>query len=116
MITAGWSGGATPGGRQREVEDAAPGAHWQTILYDDSDPPYFIYSHIYVSLMARRPAALDPLLRLVADDRAAGVILAPPDLEWLVAPYDGGTDVTARTTHERDALCERHQGWLSPYR
>ena len=48
VITAGWNGRVTLEGRRREVEDAAPGTLWQTILYDDSDPPYFIYWHMYV--------------------------------------------------------------------
>lgn len=36
---------------------------------------------------------LVPLLRLVADERAVEVIIAPADLSWLVHPYDGGIDV-----------------------
>ena len=36
---------------------------------------------------------LVPLLRMVADDQASEVIVAPTDLSWLVHPYDGGIDV-----------------------
>lgn len=57
--------------------------------------------------------ALDPLLRQVADDETGGVIIAPPDLRWLYHPYDGGADVIAPSTAERDALAKRFANFLS---
>jgi hypothetical protein len=55
------------------------------------------------------------LLRLVADDRTAGVIITGPDLNWLYLPYDGGADVIAPTDVIRDDLWRRHQDWLSTH-
>ncbi len=62
-----------------------------------------------------RPGVVDELLRAVADDEIAGVILGPPDLRWLYHSYDGGADVIAPTRAERDALKERHRDWLSAH-
>jgi hypothetical protein len=39
--------------------------------------------------------------------------VADPALDWLYHPYDGGMDVIAPSTTERDALRDRHRGWLS---
>jgi hypothetical protein len=103
---------ALPRIRDPEVANAAPGTYWRTLVLDDTDPPDVVYRHLYVGTIARCPAVLDPLLRLVAGNQKVGVILSPPDAEWLVAPYDGGTDVIAATTFERDALRERHPDWL----
>lgn len=69
----------------------------------------------FLSRVAARPAALDPLLRLVAEDRTRGVILAPADFRWLYHPYDGGADVLLGSPRERDALRARHDDWLSAH-
>jgi len=52
-------------------------------------------------------------LLLVANSETSDVIVAPSDLEWLYHPYDGGADVTAASTGQRDELWERHSDWLS---
>ena len=41
------------------------------------------------------------------------MIIAPPDLAWLYAPYDGGADVLLANTALRDDLRDRHRQWLS---
>lgn len=91
------------------------GVHWQTILEDDSDdalePP--AYTQLYASQRQWAAGVIDDLLRSVADDELAGVILAPTDLAWLYHPYDGGADVLLPDQYQRDALEARHYSWLS---
>lgn len=53
------------------------------------------------------------LLRQVADDVIASVVIADIDLLWLYHPYDGGMDVILPSPHARDALRDRHRDWLS---
>lgn len=55
------------------------------------------------------------LLQGVTDDELGCVIIAPRDLRWLYHPHDGGADVIAPTTRERDALKIRHRDWLSAH-
>ena len=38
------------------------------------------------------------------------------DFTWSFAPYEGGVDVIASSSAERDALVERFPEWLSPLR
>ncbi|MHC5703306.1 DUF3885 domain-containing protein [Streptomyces tirandamycinicus] len=52
---------------------------------------------------------------MVANFQTAGAIIAPPDLRWLVHPYDGGVDVIATSRSERDAFRARHPDWLSQH-
>ncbi|MFI2363049.1 hypothetical protein [Promicromonospora sp. NPDC019610] len=57
---------------------------------------------------------LDPLLRRVADD-IDRTVFTNEAVEWIYAPYDGGADVIARTSADRDALRSQHAGWLSSH-
>ncbi|MEV0785103.1 hypothetical protein AB0I52_19445 [Streptomyces sp. NPDC050423] len=115
-ITCGWSGDPSPAGREPDLERVAPGEHWQTVLEDPAEEPeYRVYTHLYAGVLANRRASLDPLLREIADDGTAGVILAPRSLRWLVHPYDGGIDVITATPAERDALRSDHADWLSAH-
>ncbi|MBN9631727.1 MAG: hypothetical protein J0I18_14115 [Actinobacteria bacterium] len=59
------------------------------------------------------PTDLAPLLRLVADDRAH-LLVAPPSLEWIYAPYDGGADILFTDLSRRGTLAAAHSDWLSP--
>jgi hypothetical protein len=58
---------------------------------------------------------LDPLLRQVADEVIANVVLADTDLRWLYHPYDGGMDVILASSGERDVMRHRHRDWLSTH-
>ncbi|WP_406197320.1 hypothetical protein OH807_11765 [Kitasatospora sp. NBC_01560] len=57
-----------------------------------------------------RPGCLDRLLRAVADDAVADVVIADTDFRRLHHPYDGGADVLLTSTEERDRLRARHTG------
>jgi hypothetical protein len=119
-ITCEWSTDPSPRGREPDLERAAPGEHWRTVLENENEneneePEFRTYTHLYAGPLTNLSAALDPLLREVADFETAGVILAPRGLGWLVHPYDGGVDVITATRSERDALRSRHPEWLSQY-
>ncbi|MFI6843217.1 hypothetical protein OG535_10485 [Kitasatospora sp. NBC_00085] len=58
---------------------------------------------------------LDQLLRAVADDAAADVLITDTGLERIHHPYDGGADVLLTSTDERDRLRARHADWLSSH-
>jgi hypothetical protein len=55
---------------------------------------------------------LDDVLTSVADDEGR-CVFTDPTVDWLFCPYDGGVDVFAPTTHDRDLLKARHTDWLS---
>ncbi|GIJ34974.1 hypothetical protein SAMN05216284_114113 [Micromonospora sediminimaris] len=107
----------TPVPRRRTpiVHDLLPdGECWSVLSWPDLDPE-LAFAHTYVNHIAWKPDRLDRLLREVADDRITNVIIAPPDLAWLYAPYDGGADVLLANTAQRDALRDRHRQWLSSH-
>lgn len=115
VITCDWATTSEPPvlrtPRLRQLDPA--GVRWQTILYDDSAEELPAYAHLYVSRWPWVVGGVDDLLRSVADDELAGVILTPTDLTWLYHPYDGGADVVLSDQHQRDALKARHHLWLS---
>lgn len=118
-ITCSWTSGTdVPADREPELVAVAPATYWRTVLPADErdEPPADrVHIHLYVGSHPNTPEALDPLLLLAADDETRDVILAPPDFRWLLHPYDGGVDVIARDTEERDALRARHVDWLSTH-
>ena len=60
-------------------------------------------------------ASIRRLIRAVADDREHGVVIGPPDLSWLFAPYDGGVDVFPATPRARTRLSRWHADWRSSH-
>lgn len=92
---------------------ATPAAlYWRSVLTDDSDPAPEIWTHLYVDERDVDDPELDQLLRLVADDRTAGVLITAPEFDWVYAPYDGGADVHVRRREDREGLAARHPDWL----
>lgn len=93
-------------------EDPEPGTgHWTTICVDP-DLDYLSYWHLYAKRIPWTNGAIDTLLREVADDAEANVMITDLDLRRIHHPYDGGADVLLPTTDERDALRARHPDWL----
>lgn len=68
-----------------------------------------------LDLWSTEASSFRTLLKAVADEEVHNVIIAPPSLDWLYHPYDGGADVIAQTTERRDALRDTHSAWLSTY-
>lgn len=110
VISASWSPTEHPRGRSRRLKTVAPDAElWRSFV--DLDDPEAGVRHLFVGRLANRPAALDPLLRLVADFGTSDIILTTPDLNWLYHPYDGGADVIAPSRAVRDELAQRYADW-----
>jgi hypothetical protein len=76
---------------------------------DTEDGP----TQVYVSRELYVPGCFDLLLMAVADDQAAGVIIADEDMRWLYHPYDGGADIIAGSPQLRHQLRTNHPDWLS---
>ncbi|MGA8114887.1 MAG: hypothetical protein WCA46_14575 [Actinocatenispora sp.] len=107
----------TPQPRQRTpvLLELLPRAEcWSTLSWPDLDP-VLTFAHLYVNRVEWRPGCLDAVLREAADDGISDVIIAPPGLSWLYAPYDGGVDVLLPTTARRDGLRDAHRDWLSDH-
>ncbi|MDI5937357.1 MULTISPECIES: hypothetical protein [unclassified Micromonospora] len=116
VVTSEWTEGPrlTPQMWPRRSEIAPFAWYWRTLLeHPEEEPECRSYTQLYADTILWRPGAIDVLLRAVADDELANVILAPTDLRWLYLPYDGGADVVLPTREQRDALKAQHRDWLS---
>lgn len=112
LFTTDWTETEAPSPplSSRRAELSPGGLHWRTVI-EDSDQQ--TYTHLYVESLNLATPELDLLLRAVADDELSNVMIAPPNLEWLYHPYDGGADVILPTREQRDALKLTYGGWLS---
>lgn len=86
--------------------------YWTSVCMDD-EPDFESWMHLHVSRERWSSGGLDALLRHVADEVIANVVIADAGLRWLYHPYDGGMDVILPSTIERDALRCRYREWLS---
>lgn len=116
LVTTGYSGSPEPSRYYPAVVAFDPVAvPWRTIamhrVEEGFDEPR--YWHLYASAWDWRPGAFDPLVRLVADDAVANVLVVAPDCRWVLHPYDGGMDVIAESSGARQVLREKHSAWLS---
>lgn len=78
----------------------------------DPAEPEMSYA-VHVSHVDFTPGDLDGLFHYVAEDRTTDVVVAAESLNWLFAPYDGGMDVIAPSTGERDRLAVLFGSWRS---
>lgn len=116
VVTTEWSESEAPASplSPRRAEVAPRAQHWRTFAEDAGmNPDEQIYMQLYVESLGLDSPELDPLLRAVADDELANVIMASPGLGWLYHPYDGGADVILPTHEQRDALRVEYRSWLS---
>lgn len=82
---------------------------------DEADPEFFSYKYVFVSQRPWSQGSFNGILKMVADDKIDGVVIAPLDARWLYCPYDGGMDVFCTSTAQRDELKNKHQDWLSSH-
>lgn len=115
VITVSWSSTGKPVRRARHLRRRLKATYWRSILEDQADDGEEWWIHLFVSNVRVASRSMSRLLRLVADDRTAEVIITDPDLTWLYLPYDGGADVIAPSDVTRDDLWRRHQDWLSTH-
>lgn len=93
------------------VARALPSARlWRSLAASGDEPE----STFWALEGIRDLHAIDDLMTLIADGDAGSVIIADSTLAWLYHPYDGGADVIARSSDERDRLRQAHADWLSP--
>ncbi|MEJ2578163.1 MAG: hypothetical protein P8Z68_03595 [Kineosporiaceae bacterium] len=86
--------------------------YWRSVLTDECDPASETWTHLYVDERDVDHPELDRLLRLVADDRTAGVLITAPAFGGVYAPYDGGAEVHVLKLEDRDSLAARQRDWL----
>ncbi|WP_199841229.1 MULTISPECIES: hypothetical protein [Actinomycetes] len=118
IVTTDWSGSSAPPVLSAQHALWNPGArHWTSLRTDENetDPDFIRYTHLFVRRRSWRTGLADDLLRAVADDVAANVMIASLSFDRIHHPYDGGADVLLPTTGERDRLKRRHADWLSDH-
>ncbi len=113
VITAAWSDTVDRIERDPDLVLAIPAPKpWISVLREREDDGREFWTHLFISRAARGSDELDRLLRLVAGDGTAAVIISDAELNWLYHPYDGGGDVIAASPEHRDGLRKAHAEWL----
>ena len=103
---------ATPDGEAPSLhfrQVVPPTKPWVSLRTEEPEP-WFL--HLHAAQLRYERGALDPLLRLIADDVLYGVIIVIPKTGVVLHPYDGGIDVILRSTAERDRVGASHTAWL----
>jgi hypothetical protein len=120
LVTTGYSETPEPVRTYAELDALDPdGKPWRTISMhtvwpDSGDTP--TYWQLFVSESEWHPKLFDPLIRLVADDTVANVLIVEPECRWVLHPYDGGMDVIAESPAQRARLRSAYKAWLSARR
>ena len=116
ILTVSWSGSSEPDAPHGGAVGRTPGAlYWTSVLTDASEPGEEIWTHLWASRASLDSEELPALLRLVADDKTAGVIITSAGMRWLYHPYDGGADVIAATSAAVTSSAARTEEWLSAH-
>lgn len=110
VITSKWTS-------EPDVPLHQPGeGYWQSLLLtDDPAPEFRTYTHLFAAERSWQTACIDDLLRDVADDKVADVLITDTQMQRIHHPYDGGADVFLTTARERDQMRNRHATWLSSH-
>ncbi|HBI42586.1 MAG TPA: hypothetical protein DDY78_06965 [Planctomycetales bacterium] len=115
LVTTGYSESPVPSRSYPGVVAFDPSAvPWRTVAMHQiegefTEPNYW---HLFSSVWEWRPGEFDPLIRLVADDAVANVLIVAQDCRWALHPYDGGMDVIAESAEKRRSLRASHSEWL----
>ena len=115
LLTTGYSETADPT-RDEDLEALDPHAvPCRTIARHELGGDFGVLTHwhVFASRHCWLPGGFDPIVRRVADDTVANVMIVPLDCRWLLHPYDGGMDVILDSTATRDALKASFPEWLS---
>jgi hypothetical protein len=96
--------------------DQPAASYWQSLLLaDDPDPEFRTYYHLFAARQRWQRGCVDGLLREVADDKLADVLITDIQLRRIHHPYDGGADVFLTSPEERDRMRDVHATWLSSH-
>ncbi len=70
-------------------------------MEDDPDPAFRTYCHLFATRRPWRRGCIGELLRDIADDKVAGVLITDTRMQRIHHPYDGGADVFLTASEER---------------
>jgi hypothetical protein len=116
LLTTGYSRTPEPVRPQAElVELDLLASPWRTVAVHEQEGDFGNpnYWHVFGSQWRWSPGVFDPIVRLVADDMLANIMVVALDCRWLLHPYDGGMDVISESTRHRDEMKAKYQDWLS---
>jgi hypothetical protein len=113
LITTSCTDAHNPAPKQDLNVEHAAAWYWATIPRDPYDPESSLW-HLYVRSLAWRHGALNEMLHLVANWEIVNVMVVGITQRVLYLPYDGGADVIAKDTPEKDRLKAEFREWLSP--
>ncbi len=111
LVTVEYGDGDLAAGREPIRVGLHPDALAWMPVADPADPD-LVY-RLHVSKKQFVPGDLDGLFRYAAEDLTTDVVVADESLSRLFHPYDGGMDVIAASTGERDRLAARFSSWRS---
>jgi hypothetical protein len=117
LLTTGYSESPNPVRTHPELESLDPKAlPWRSVPMHELDAGFTApsYWHVFASVWVWCPGLFDPIIRLVADEVLANIMIVNPECHWLLHPYDGGMDVIAESSEARDRLKSSYSDWLSP--
>jgi hypothetical protein len=88
---------------------------WRTIAMHQKDSNFSepTFWHVFVTRRRWTPGSFDKLLRMIADNVLANIMIVALDCRWLVHPYDGGMDLLLESSSVRDKFKARYSQWLS---
>lgn len=85
-------------------------------MHEEDEPEAFhLYWHIWLHLHMWQPQSLDALLKDVADNIIANVMLIDLQRNAVYHPYDGGADVILGTQAEQERWRTTYRRWLSQH-
>jgi hypothetical protein len=88
--------------------------YWRSVTKFVKDQDDF-HLHFHASKTNFTGTEFNPLIRLIANDEAANVLIAYPTSGFIYHPYDGGTDVILESKEQRDVLKAKYSNWLSSH-
>ncbi len=117
LLSTGYSESANPVRPQPELERLDPKAMpWRSVPMHELEEAFAAtscYWHVFASVWEWHQGLFDPIVRLVADDLLANIMIVNPACRWILHPYDGGMDVIAESSVARDRLKSSYYNWLS---
>jgi hypothetical protein len=94
----------------------AEAKHWRSVVLEEAQEGLpRSYWNVFASTWAWSPGVFNSVVRQAAMWEIVNVMMVPPDLTWMIHPYDGGVDVITRTPEECGILRAKYRAWLSTH-
>ena len=114
LLSTNYSENPAPSLGDTKLGNKDAGRCWRTIpMHDEADEEHPNYWHIHISLHSWLPHTFDSILRLVANNTVANVMLLSTENHWIYHPYDGGGDIIVVSEKQQQQLHDRFRHWLS---